>query len=260
MTSATPASPGFVYQGHMTTHITLEEPVAGNPYVTRERFTRGYRSDELVAHSSYVEVLYLLLRGELPEAPACALLEKLLVGLSNPGPRHPAVRAAMTAGLSKTNAEHLLPIGLLVGGGRAVVEAWQFAQTQRTQNPVECAARLWDRAADGPLEAPGFGSHFDQADPVLATLVAALMTTGDWPTLKWGADFAAALAPQGYGWLTPGLVACVGCDLQLNARQSIALFQLALAPAILAHGMEQMHRPITAGPLLEDKDYELLDP
>jgi citrate synthase len=244
-------SNGFVYQGQMSTRITYEEPLPGNPYLAGERFTHGYAHTELLRHCSYVETLVLLLRGELPNLAEQRLLETLLVGLSNPGPNHPAVRAAMTAGLSKSNSEHLLPLGLLVAGeARTTAAAWDFLQRASGNSALLDAA-----CEDVP---PGFGDSFGEPDPLLAQLANNLTNTGNWPTLTWAHIFTRRTVPSGIGWRIPGLVAAVACDLGMDARQSIALYQLAMAPAIVAHGLEQTHQPITAGPMLDDRDYELL--
>src|SRR5688572_13789941 len=242
---------GFIYQGQMSTRITQETALPGNPYVAAERFTCGYSQMDLVRGCSYVETLFLLLRGELPDKAQQRLLETLLVGLSNPGPNHPAVRAAMTAGLSKSNSEHLLPLGLLVAGeARITLSAWDFLRR----------ASLEEEFANAHCEVapPGFGDSFGEADPLLAQLAANLQATGEWRVLTWAQSFTQRMAMFGIGWRIPGLVAAVACDVGLDARQAVALYQLALAPAIVAHGLEQTRHTITAGPMLDDDDYELL--
>jgi citrate synthase len=238
-------SKGFIYRGQMSTRITREDPLPGNPYVAGARFTWGYAHTDLLNHCGYVDTLLLLLRGELPGAHERRLLERLLVGLSNPGPNHPAVRAAMTAGLSKSNTEHLLPLGLLVGGeARQTAAAWTFLRD------------LPDTTGD--MGGPGFGSVFGEADPLLAQLAEHLLETGPWPMLTRAHSLVEHMCPQNRGWRLAGLVAAAAHDLGLDARRAIALYQLALAPAIAAHGIEQTHHPITAGPMLDDRDYELL--
>lgn len=244
-------SKGFVYQGRMSTCITQETPLTGNLYVAAERFTCGYSQKELVRGCSYIETLFLMLRGELPDSAQQILLETLLVGLSNPGPNHPAVRAAMTAGLSKSNPEHLLPLGLLVAGeARTTLSAWDFLR-RASIDPEATKARF----ESAP---PGFGDSFGEPDPLLAQLATSLQATGTWPVLTWALTLTGRLASTGIGWRIPGLVAAVACDLGLDARQALALYQLAVAPAIVAHGVEQTHHPITAGLMLDDDDYELL--
>lgn len=240
---------GFIYQGRMSTSITQETPLAGNPYVAAERLTCGYSQTDLVRGCSYIEILFLMLQGELPDSAQQRLLETLLVGLSNPGPNHPAVRAAMTAGLSKSNPEHLLPLGLLVAGeARTTVSAWDFLHQAATEG----------ESANCETAPPGFGDCFGKPDPLLAQLARSLQATGNWPVLTWALTLTGRLAPMGVGWRIPGLVAAVACDLGLHARQALALYQLAVAPAIVAHGLEQTRHPITAGPMLNDDDYELL--
>lgn len=92
-------------------------PSPDNPYIAEHCRCRGYDLFELVQKRSFVDIIYLLLRGELPTKDQAQLFETLLVALINPGPRHPATRAAMNAGVGKTNTAHILPIALPVLGG-----------------------------------------------------------------------------------------------------------------------------------------------
>ena len=70
---------------------------------------------------------------------------------------------------------------------------------------------------------------------------------------KWR-DFV--LQQRQQGWLLPGLAAAVGKTLGLGARETLGLFQLAIAPGVMAHGMEQTHQPISSNPLLRDEQYD----
>lgn len=241
-----------------TTSICLEEPQAHNPYVAERRFIAGYDVAELWRNRPYGDVLLLLLTGELPTPAQRRLLEVLLIGLLNPGPRHPAVRAAMLAGVSKTAPEHLLPIGLLTGsgtrGGALEAErAWAFISTHLAEAPAGFAGKC---LVDGS-ETPGFGSSFGTLEPIwqqLATDLIAVMP--EQPALRWCREFAAVLASRQQGWLPPGLVAVAGLALGLSARMTLGLFQLAIAPGVMAHGMEQTHHPISSNPMLGDEQYE----
>ncbi len=51
---------------------------------------RGYAIEELIGKVGFVEVVWLLLRGELPEAAEARLLEAAMVSPVNAGPMSPS--------------------------------------------------------------------------------------------------------------------------------------------------------------------------
>jgi len=247
------------------TRIWQEEPSAANPYLADGWRCHGYDIVELASKKSFVEVLFLLLTGELPSQQQTELLNAVMVAFINPGPRHAATRAAMNAGVGKTFGTHILPIGLAVLGGRhlggeEVTEAMRFFRTHRKNAPALVAAELLDNTVP-PSEgdhhlAPGFGCRFGGIDPMpgkIARFLGGLPASGD--TIRWGADFAAAITPHGMGWLAPGVCAAAFCDLGLHYRDGAGLFQLLSAPGLLAHGLELSNKPTTAMPFLDEEHY-----
>ncbi len=165
-------SKDFVYAKQATTQITAEVAAVNNPYLTAQQHIFGYELVELMQKRSYTDVLFLLLTGELPTSSQANLLSQLQIALCNAGPRHPATRAVMTAAVSKSRPEHLLPIGLQVLGGErqgalAVAEAWQALKTY-----LACANFQPEQQ---PLPA-GFGQIYGGFDPLQASLLNQLVS------------------------------------------------------------------------------------
>ncbi len=242
------------------THIWYEEPAIDNPYITAAAFCHGYNLFELMEKRSFVDVFYLLFRGDLPTPAQAQLLQQLMIALINPGPRHPATRAAMNVGVGKTDPLHILPIASAVlggeySGGREVENAMQFFAA----NCIEDAQILaLDCLADDEyLSTPsGFGRRHGGIEIMaveLATHLLALSGAGN--TLKWGSQFASALEPQGISWTTAGVAAAVFTDLGFNPRAGACLFQLCGAPGLVAHGLELAGKPILAMPFVSDENY-----
>ncbi|MBL1261599.1 MAG: hypothetical protein COB33_013845 [Thiotrichaceae bacterium] len=256
-----------VFADKITTRIWEEVPSKGNPYIAASHRCHGYDLLELMQQKSYVEMFYLLFRGNLPSSDECQLLEQLMVGLINPGPRHPATRAAMNAGVGKSDPQNVLPIGLIIMGGEhlgagAVEDAIRFMRKHYKEDPIETAeTMLTELAEQRPQEgdwyiAPGFGSHFSGIELMpsqLASVLAKLPGSGS--MLEWGERFSSALNKEGMGWLTVGVAAAVFADLGFHPRYGAGLFQLLSAPGLLAHGMEQANKPITAMPFVSDSAY-----
>ncbi|MFH1020351.1 MAG: citrate/2-methylcitrate synthase, partial [Pseudomonadota bacterium] len=184
------------------TRIWQETPSEENPYLAGQCRCHGYDILELAGKRSFAEVLFLLFQGELPTPEQARMLEFLFIAMINPGPRHPATRAAMNAAVSKTHTQHLLPIGLSVLGGAhlgsaEVLASMHFLTVNLARQPAEVAVACL--AAPRPDEgdfhpAPGFGSRFGGIDP-LPRQIAALLGTlpGAGRALVWGTGFVAGL-------------------------------------------------------------------
>ena len=68
---------------------------------------RGYAIEELTGNVGFVEMIWLMLRGELPTSGQAALLEAALVSGVDHGPQAPSIataRMAMTCGVGMNNA------------------------------------------------------------------------------------------------------------------------------------------------------------
>ncbi len=254
-----------VFAERTATKIWCEIESSHNPYLAESCLCHGYDLLELTQKRSFVEVLYLLFRGELPGTDEARLLEQLMIALINPGPRHPATRAAMAAGVGSTDREHILPIALSIYGGShlgaAEVEpAMNWLRKHRKHDPLQVARKLIENSTP-PTESdwhivPGLGSRFGGVDLMAAKIANHLSTLpGEHETLTWGCTFANALNEHGLGWLTPAIAAAVFTDLGFSPRAGAGLFQLLGAPGLLAHGVELSNKPVTAMPFVKDENY-----
>lgn len=252
------------FSNRTVTRIWEEIPYKENPYLAEQCRCHGYDILELARKRSFVDVLFLLFQGELPDGKQAKLLETLLISMINPGPRHPATRAAMNAGVGKTHGSHLLPIGLVVLGGNhlggeEVTDAMFFLRKNRGNIPTHVAAELLqgEKPKKGDWHiAPGFGSRFNAIDPMPRQIVELLRTSpGSGDYIKWGNEFADSLLPHTMGWLSPGVAAAVFCDLGFHPRAGAGMYQLLGAPGILAHSLELANKPIVAMPFLQEEQY-----
>ncbi|QKQ28054.1 citrate/2-methylcitrate synthase [Candidatus Reidiella endopervernicosa] len=218
----------------------------------------------LVSKRRFSDVLYLLFRGELPSAEESQLLDTLMVAMISPGPATPATQAAMLAGVGKTDPLHILPIGLGVLGrvaGAGEIEAsMRFLSRSRRKEPYTLAEQLlaeYQPEHEGDHQiAPGFGSHYGDIDPIATKLSEHLIDLpGCGETLHWAVQFSKALQPANEGVLHTGIAAAIFVDFGIKPRAGGGLFQLLQAPGLLAHGLEQSNKPLTAMPFLEDEHY-----
>lgn len=252
------------FEDRSATRIWCEQPAADNPYLAARCLCHGYDIVELAGKRPFVDVLFLLFIGELPTREQADLLQTLMIAFINPGPRHPATRAAMNGGVGKTQAAHLLPIGLSVLsgshlGGEEVILSMKYLQRHRDKNPRALARKLLRQPGTEGGDChliPGFGSRFGGIDPIpqqLAGLLAEMEASGE--ALRWGSRFVEEIKPHDMGWLSTGITAAVLCDLGFSPFSGAGLFQIISAPGLLAHGLEFIYKPVTAMPFLDENHY-----
>ncbi len=258
------------FSARASTRIWAEQPSSDNPYIAVSALCHGYDLFELMEKRSFVDVFYLLFRGELPSAAEAQLLQSLMIVLINPGPRHPATRAAMNVGVGKTNPMHILPIASAVLGGEfqgggEVENAMRFLRKYQKTNPSDLQTLapdedVSDQSGDETPTSPtpGFGKRHGGIDLMAAGIAARLVKLdAAGKALKWGDDFAKTLAPSGSGWFITGVAAAVFADLGFQPKAGGALFQLIGAPGLVAHGLEVANKPITAMPYVSDANYTI---
>lgn len=248
------------------TQLWSEIPSPHNPYLAETCYCHGYNLIDLLRKRGFVEVLYLLFQGELPDKEQSQILESLMIGLINPGPRHPATRAAINTGIGKTDTAHILPIGLITLGGthlggNEVAASMRFLNKSSRKDPVETAKDLLNNTTCRPEGdwhcAPGFGTRFNGIDPLPKQIASAISRLpGCGKILQWANNFAICLEEEaGCGWLSTGVAAAVFSDLGFHPRAGAGLFQLINAPGLLAHGLEMANKPINAMPFIDNDHY-----
>jgi len=252
----------FSFSKRPSSKICFEQEKQDNPYVAEKRYIAGYAHEDLITKRSYTDILFLMFKLELPTPQQQVLLETLMKYLITAGPRCPGTRAAMAIGISKVNPEHILPISAITLGGEKsgaaeVEKAYKFLSQNIDKSPQQVLETLELSAQDSEYHpAPGFGQVYASVDPIVADFLHRLRENfADSRCIQWLDAFNQLLNDKNIGVLDTGLAAAVFFELQLGARESVGLYQLLRAPGMLAHGMEQTHRPITDMPLLEDSKY-----
>lgn len=236
------------------TRIWHEEAEAGNAFATRSALCHGYDVyGDMLGQARWVDMLFLLLRGEAPTAAQAWLLEALGVALANPGPRDAAVHAAMCAGVGGSTAAAALIAALSVGAGRAggAREVWAAMQLfsacgrspsaweQALKRPAPERAGIWPQAE----HPPGFDPHAGQASGIVARSLAVLASLSDGPCLPWLFQSRLPLeTAAGHGLAMTGVAAAALIDLGFTPEQGEMLHLLLRLPGAAAHALEQKER------------------
>jgi len=217
---------------------------------------RGYPIEELIGRAGFAEVLWLLLRGELPDPPRARLLEAALVASVDHGPQAPAIaiaRSAVSCGLPLNGAmaSAINALGDIHGGaGQQALELFQRVEARRPgSGGLEGAVdeALAAAAASGEEYLPGFGHRFHPVDPRAVRLLA-LVEEARRQGLVAGRLAEVARACQAAlerrrGRPVPlnidGATAVVYGELGFAPPLCRGLFCLARGVGILAHAWEQ---------------------
>jgi citrate synthase len=253
----------FNYAKKTSSSIYYEAP-SDNAFVAKNSYLHGYEYQNLSEKKSFTEMLFLLFSGELPTPNQSYLLDALMKQLMCLGPRDDATRAAMLAGIGKSGAENILPTALLAASGEQsgaleVEKSHQFIQQHLECNPEVLAESLLvkiNRETDihGHI-CPGFGAYYGEANHVFSGFMNRVNIDGQYGVLSWCQRFVNTLEKHNMGWLDTGMSAAIFLQLGVKARESIGLYQLLRAPGLLAHGMEQTHKPLASMPFVEDQHY-----
>jgi citrate synthase len=238
---------------------------------------RGYPIEELIGSAGFADMVYLLLRGELPERPQAELLEAAMVASVDHGPQAPAIaisRMAATCGLP-VNGAMASAINALDdihgGAGQQCMELYrEIAAAAGDDDPARAAdAVLQRRREAGTRYVPGFGHRFHPVDPRTSRLFALLdaaRSAGvvEGRFIRIGRAVETAL---GAGRARPvpmnidGITAVIYCELGFPPELGRGIFILSRALGILAHAWEEMRQGgRLKGPMPRDIPYRYTGP
>ncbi|MCH7961915.1 MAG: citryl-CoA lyase [Planctomycetes bacterium] len=215
---------------------------------------RGYDIADLMGRVSFGEVVYLILRGELPSAEVGRLMDAILVSSVDHGVTPPSVNAARTvagtgASLSQSVAAGISSINRWHGG--AIEDC--AIQLRRIVDRCERDGGSLDDAADAELaqmktrgeRMSGFGHRVHTKDPRTARLFELASQSG-----ATGTCVAAALAVErAFGRVgkslpinVDGAIGAVLADLGFEQGAMNGLFMIARTPGLVAHVVEEQTR------------------
>jgi citrate synthase len=217
---------------------------------------RGYPVEELIGNVRFPDMIWLMLRGELPTRAQSELLEAALVPGVDHGPHAPSIavaRIAVSCGLP-VNGAMASAINVLDdvhgGAGQQCMELYrEVDQESATAKDLVDAATMviWRHREAGRKIVPGFGHRFHPVDPRTAPLLglvanaqAAGVVQGRYAAI--GAAVEAALrsiAGRHLPMNIDGVTAVVFCELGFEPALGRGLFILSRAVGILAHAWEE---------------------
>jgi citrate synthase len=220
---------------------------------------RGYPIEELIGRVRFPDMIWLMLRGELPSRGQSDLLEAALVPGVDHGPHAPSIaisRMAVTCGLP-VNGAMASAINVLDdvhgGAGQQCMELYREIDSEagETGDLVAAATAVIRRHRDeGEKIVPGFGHRFHPVDPRTAPLFglvakaeAAGVVTGRWASIGRAVEVALeGITKRHIPMNIDGITAVIFCELGFEPELGRGLFILSRSVGILAHAWEQKQR------------------
>jgi citrate synthase len=219
---------------------------------------RGYAVEDLIGRIGFIDMLWLLVRGELPDRRQVALLEAAMLGGVDHGPHAPSIavaRMAATCGLDMNSviAEGIGVLGDVHGG--AISQSMELIQAlvsegAPTGDLAAFGAAVLQRARAYGGYVPGFGHRFHTRDPRSPRLLAIAreavkdgVIEGRYIDMAARVEEAITLAK---GRTIPmnvdAAAGAVYLELGFEPAMGRALLVLSRSLGIIAHAREQMGR------------------
>lgn len=217
---------------------------------------RGYPVQELIGNVSFAQMIWLMLRGELPSRQQGELLDAALMAAVDHGPQAPSIaiaRMAVTCGVGLNNAmaSAVNVLGDVHGGaGEQAVELYQgIAARIDHGDALEAAVRagLDEFFAGGSKFVPGFGHRFHPVDPRAPRLLELVdraaragAVSGRFAAIARGVeDEILARKGRRIPMNIDGATAVIYAELGFPAPLARGLFCLSRSVGVLAHAWEQ---------------------
>ncbi len=217
---------------------------------------RGYPIEELIGNVSFAQMIWLMLRGELPSGAQGQLLDAALMSAVDHGPQAPSIaiaRIAMTCGVGLNNAmaSAVNSLGDVHGGaGEQAVELYQEVAARLDAGEAMGAAVkavVAEFVAAHGKFLPGFGHRFHPVDPRSGRLLELVdaaakqgAVSGRYATIARAMeDEIASGKPKRIPMNIDGATAVIYAELGFPAPLARGLFCLSRSVGILAHAWEQ---------------------
>jgi citrate synthase len=217
---------------------------------------RGYPIQQLIGAITFPQMIWLMLRGELPRPEQARLLEAALVAAVDHGPHAPSIaisRMAVTCGLpiNGAMASAINALDDIHGGaGQQCMELLQ--EIADAAGAAEPTAQHVDQVLDQFIARngkiiPGFGHRWHGTDPRAVRLVAIVREAQQQGTVRGRFTTIATRVEEALGrkkgtripMNIDGITAAIYLELGFPAPLGRGLFILSRSVGILSHAWEQ---------------------
>ena len=210
---------------------------------------RGQPIQSLIGNVSFVDMIWLMVRGERPTTEHAQLLEAALVAAVDHGPQAPSIAASRMAASCGVGINNALATGVNMlgdvhgGAGQQAIEMYRAISTH--SGTVSDGLRDWQTKHGKFL--PGFGHRFHTLDPRAPRLkdlvwdaVADGVVEGRYLKVAEAIEAEIGTAEKPVPMNIDGATALVYAELGFEPQLARGLFCLSRSVGILAHSWEEM--------------------
>jgi citrate synthase len=215
---------------------------------------RGYPLEELIGKVSYPRMIYLLIKGEMPEENVGLILDAILVSSVDHGVTPPSTLAARTvtstgAPINSAIAAGILSISKFHGG--AIEECMNALQdgvdkAEELNLSFDDSARLiLDEYKKLNKKLSGFGHRIHTDDPRTKSIFGIsdkLGISGKFVAMARAFEKTFSNKGKPLPINVDGAIAAILCEIGIPSELSNAFFMIARLPGLITHIMEEKTR------------------
>jgi len=224
--------------------------------------TRGYPQEELIGNISFSQMVYLLIKGDMPPENQSKMLESVLISFCDHGVTPPSTQAARLMASAGSPLHTCVSGGLLAFGKNhagAIQSAMKILQegVKRYEEDIETAAfEIVEESLESGNKIPGFGHRYHNEDPRAPKLLE-LAEKND--CLKIHTELALSiqsilLEKKGIRINIDGANAGILSDMGFDWSIGTGIFMIGRLPAIIAHVHEEKTREAPFRKLFDTED------
>jgi len=232
---------------HWNSAITKVEP--------NKLTVRGYPLDGLIGKASFAQMVYLLLKGEMPSENASRMIEAILVSSVDHGTTPPSVLSALNvastgAPLNASVAAGILSISKFHGGAiedcMLTLKSAMDIKKGKGISLDESAIEIIQKFKAENKRLPGFGHRLHTNDPRTHTLFALANELGIADDYCKLANVFVNQLKEISGKELPlnvdGAIAALLCEMDFDPILANGFFMIARVPGLIAHIYEEKIR------------------
>ena len=213
--------------------------------------TRGYSQQDLIGNYSFPEMVYLLLKGEIPSENHKKMLEAVLVSFCDHGVTPPSTQSARLMASAGSPVNVCIAGGILAFGKNhagaielSMKMLQRGVQLQRNydKSPNEVKNEIINYFSNSNVKIPGFGHRYHKKDPRAVRL---LEVAKELNCFHEHSELAMEIQDtlhneKGIKMNIDGANSAILSDMGFDWRIGCGMFIIGRIPGILAHVNEEM--------------------
>lgn len=215
---------------------------------------RGYDIADIMEHLSFADVVYLILKGDLPNNQQRRMMEAMLVSSVDHGPTPPSNLAARTVFSGGNSLNAAVAAGVLTIGdshGGAIEQCAKILQewAKKAGSPQEIARALVAEFKEKSKRMPGYGHRIHKRDPRTVKMLEIAERIGYKGRIIELAvaiqDELERMSGKDLPLNVDGAIAAVISEMGFDWRLGKGFFIISRVPGLVAHVYEEWTREKT---------------